>query len=97
MPLDPSEPAPRVSHHAQQRCAEMGLSTKVAKRIWRRRDITSPGRAFRDSNQGVVVFSDAEPDYAIVVDPSSDRPVIMTVLFRTEMDYARDGATYRSR
>jgi hypothetical protein len=83
---------PRLTLHARHRCAEMGISTKVAKRIVQDASVTRP------CNVGVkthcrIMVSDAYPDYAVVYDPILG--IVVTVLFRTVDDYLRDGTTYK--
>lgn len=81
---------PRILPHALERCHEMGISTKVAKRIIRNADLTRP------SSDGLrIAVSDADPDYAVVYYPGSP-PVVVTVVFRTYDLYVRQGATFRS-
>ena len=87
---------PRFSDHARQRCQEMGISTKVAKRIWQTRMVTRP---LRGQAPRVVVASTVEPDYKLVVDPTGwygdgGPPVVVTVLFNCYDPYIREGATY---
>jgi hypothetical protein len=83
---------PRLTAHARARCAEMGVPTKVAKRIVQHADIVRPG------NRGtgcLVSVSDDYPDYIVVHTDPADGPVeIVTVSFRTGGTYIRDGATY---
>jgi len=89
---------PTLTHHARERCKEMGISTKVAKRIWQHRTMTRQVWARR-----LIVTSTTEPDYAIVVVEPQDWvggdvptvPVVVTVLFAVEEEYVREGSTYR--
>ncbi len=67
---------PKITPHARERCAEMGISTKVAKRIWRDPDLVLPdfqGRATRR----FLHSSTVEPAYAIVVEGED---IVVTVL-----------------
>lgn len=80
---------PRVSVHARERCAEMGISTKVAKHIVRHPSIDRPGNTWTGCR---VAVSDLHPEYAVVYDPECC--VIVTVLFRTTERYARQGQTF---
>lgn len=85
---------PVMSHHARERCAEMGISTKVAKAIAKNPTLTYGGRPGTDS---MVHLSEAHPEYAVVVgQPRSPGgpPVVVTVLFRVYEDYVRGGETY---
>lgn len=84
------QPTPRLTDHAKDRCAEMGISTKVAKQIVRHPSVVRPGKAETGCR---VVTSDRHPRYAVVLGPEED-PVIVTVLFNTPDFYKRNGATY---
>ena len=81
------EQTPRMSFHARLRCAEMGISTKVAKWIVRHADIDRPGRAPLR-----VAVCDEHPDYAVVYHPED--LIVVTVVFRTTETYRRDGQTF---
>lgn len=79
---------PLISAHARQRCAEMGISTKVAKRIAQNPSVVYRGGGQeRHGRNTVVMLSDAESDYAIVFAP--DHHLVVTVLPRTHEDYRR--------
>lgn len=80
---------PRMSIHARERCAEMGISTKVAKRIVQRPDLTRPGSTKPGEDGRLIAVADAYPEYAVVFDPVD--LVIVSVLFRTEVEYTREG------
>jgi len=76
----------------------MGITTKVAKRIWQHRSIVRP---MHDQHK-VVVSSTEEPDYLLIVDATTwltgeddEVPVIITVMFSCREDYVREGETYR--
>lgn len=83
-------PTPFLTRHARERCAEMGISTKVAKRIVQHPDIIRPGN---NGTACLVAVSDRYPEYAVVYDPEAFR--IVTVVFRTAEVYVREGATCR--
>jgi hypothetical protein len=87
-----SEVTPVISKHARERCAEMEISTKVAKRIWR---FWSVKRGMHDQEGKLMVTSAEEPDYAVVVDIRPEVPIIVTVLFNEKDVYVRDGAEYK--
>ncbi len=87
-----SEVTPVMSRHARERCAEMEISTKVAKRIWR---FWSVKRGMHDQEGKLMVTSAEEPDYAVVVDIRPEVPIIVTVLFNEKDVYVRDGAEYK--
>lgn len=81
---------PRMTVHARDRCREMGISTKVAKRMVQDPSITHTTRDGR-----MIATCDAYPDYAVVYAVSEDRTHwIITVLFNTEVHYERNGATW---
>lgn len=82
---------PRLTDHARARCAEMGISTKVAKAIVRHADIRRPAKP---DEPGIAATSRRHPDYAVVYVERADGPVIVTVLFNTREFYARAGTTY---
>ena len=77
---------PRVTYHARQRCAELGISTKRAKRIVQQRTSTYPSPQGH-SNNGVVCSSTVDPEYAVVWDEHTN--TILTVLPRTTDRYKR--------
>jgi hypothetical protein len=87
-----SEVTPVMSRHARERCAEMEISTKVAKRIWR---FWSVKRGMHDQPGRLMVTSAEEPAYVVVVDTRPEVPIIVTVLFNEKDVYVRDGADYR--
>lgn len=86
-------PTPILTGHARDRCAEMGISTKVAKAILRHADVRRPAVPGLD---GRIATYRLHPDYAVVyVDAvNDDRPIILTVLFKTSGAYVRAGVTY---
>jgi hypothetical protein len=81
---------PRLTQHARERCAEMEISTKVAKHIVKHADIVRPGRP---GTNRMVSVSDLHPEY-IVVHTTDEPPVIITVSFRNGIEYERNGAIY---
>lgn len=71
-----------MTPHARERCAEMGISTKVAKRIWRERSLTRPDYQ-RKPGRVVAHSSRYRPDLCIVVDTWEDLetpPKVVTVM-----------------
>lgn len=91
----PVQLTPVMTRHARDRCAEMGISTKVAKLIHRTRDATYPGSVTKTGEQSYIAMSDHEPDYVIAYLPKDHGPdVILTVLFKTTELYERAGETY---
>lgn len=77
---------PRLTTHARERCAELGISTKRAKRIVQHRSGTYPSAVGHDNN-GVVVFSASDSEIAVVWDEA--RNEILTVLPRVQETYVR--------
>ena len=81
---------PSLSFHARERCREMGISTKVAKRIVQQADLTRP-----DGKGHLISTSQQHPDYLVVhSDPALGPVVVVTVAFRCEGKYVRNGTTY---
>jgi hypothetical protein len=76
-----------MTTHAVARCAEMGISTKIAKRIVRSASIN------RVAGNAMIATSIEYPDYAVVYYPTSP-PVVITVVFRTIERYIRNGGTF---
>lgn len=74
---------PRLTDHARQRCEQMGISTKRAKRIVIGRTTTYRGSK---GNSGMVCQS-ADPDFSVVWDPESN--TILTVVPRVSETYRR--------
>lgn len=72
-----------MSYHARLRCAEMGISTKVAKRVVRNHTCS-----WTNPQGEVVATSDDHPEYTVVYSPA-DPPVVITVLYRTQDIYIR--------
>lgn len=87
---------PRMSHHARARCAEMGISTKVAKRIVQHADVTHCTSSRGRDKPRYVATARAYPDYAVpyFVDPEDGCAVVLTVLFNTDEQFVRKGATF---
>lgn len=85
----PITPTPRLTDHARDRCVEMGISTKVAKVIFRHAVIRRPGNS---GSECMVAVSDVYPDYAVVYFMADNGPVIATVLYRDPDVTSRPGA-----
>lgn len=83
---------PRIVPHARNRCAEMGISTKVAKQIVRHPSLVRPDYPGSDRQ---LIESDRHPAYAVIYDP--DDNAVVTVIFNTHQSSARKGATYTLR
>lgn len=97
-PLEKRAPdgAPRLCAHARQRCAEMGVDESVVQRIVQNPDVVwTSSTEGRGPDEQWVAKADEHPDYAVVFFRGDDGvPVIITVVFATDQDYARDGATF---
>lgn len=78
-----SKRTPRLTKHAQERCAEMGITTKRAKRVVQNRTLMYAGV---HDNNGYVCMSD-DPDICVVWDPETNS--ILTVLPKTARNYSR--------
>jgi hypothetical protein len=76
---------PRITRHAAERCLQMGVSTKVAKRIAQRPSLVLPDFSGRPERRFMV--SEAEPDYAVVVDVEDN--AVVTVMYRDHAQYRR--------
>ena len=77
---------PRLTTHARERCVELGISTKRAKRVVQHRTSSYPSSAGHDNN-GIVVFYASDSEIAGIWDP--DDNCILTVLPRTQEQYVR--------
>lgn len=91
-------PTPTMSPHARERCAEMGISTKVAKRIARRYDVRycTTQRKYPDR---YLLTSREHPDYVVVThEPEGEHGSVevVTVLFKTDVPYVRAGTTWEA-
>lgn len=85
-----------LTHHARERCAEMGISTKVAKRIVQHARVTyrAANTQSQSANCRIALCCDY-PEYAVVFDQEPDgRQVIVTVVFNTPGRYERQGETF---
>ena len=96
--LTPYEETPRLTDHARERCVQMGITTKVAKRVWQHRTLKRPECADTDGLQSdrVIVTAADHPDYVLIVDETGwfgqgGPPVIVTVLFNAGGRFLRDG------
>lgn len=89
--LAPTGPTPRMTDHARERCAEMEISTKVAKHIARHGDVTYPGTPSEEGPTLVVLWS-GDSRFAVVTNDT--RTAVLTVLFNTPVVYERAGATF---
>lgn len=85
---------PRMSWHARQRCQEMGISTKVAKRIVANAEVRYPGTPSANGDPTQVALWTGDERYAVVYAEADDGPVVLTVLFKTLEFYERAGTTF---
>lgn len=83
---------PQMTNHARERCAEMKISTKVAKRIVRLADTCYPGHFTSKGELAWMCQYNGEPRYTVVTSEKKDW--VLTVLFRTEASYTRNGDTF---
>jgi Domain of unknown function (DUF4258) len=75
----------RLSDHARDRCAEMGVGTKRVKHLLRRPDIIRT--TYKDRYFAV---SDADPEIAVVYAKAPDGTcTVVTVLYRQYNEYTR--------
>jgi hypothetical protein len=88
---------PRLSDHARQRCAEMGVATKRAKRVLQDPVVVLPAGLGHPEHYRRATGED--PEIFIVFDPTPEVPVIVTVQWRTYDDYdrSRDGNGFPGR
>lgn len=75
----------KVSEHALKRCTEMGISPTALAAL-----VRQPSMSW-SSNDTTVRVSDAHPKWAAVV---GDDGTVVTVVFRTDKNYTRDGRTF---
>jgi hypothetical protein len=81
-----------MSHHARERCAEMGISTKIAKRI-----VTDPNRTTYPARPGTMALSALEPEYcAVFLEREDGTVLVLTVLWTTRERYVRKGDHYET-
>jgi hypothetical protein len=89
---EPLPVTPKLTKHARERCEQMRITTRTAKRVWQTRVLT---RGMHGQSGRVIATSAEYPEYAVVVDPDGWQgeggvPVIITVLFNTGEEYIRD-------
>lgn len=88
---------PRLSAHARERCEQMGISTKRAKRVVQDPVMTLPGGLGHPEFYQRVIGEDYE--IMVVINPTVEPVEIVTVLWRTYDDYDRrnDGQGFPGR
>lgn len=84
----------RMTKHARERCAEMQISTKVAKHIVANAEVRYTTQC-NDGNKAMMALWSGEPRYAVVYSDDEDPPLVITVIFNSRDFYERDGATFR--
>lgn len=89
-----------LSLHARQRMAEMGISRDQVVKLVNDPDISRPGHK-RDGIHGTdtATISTRQdlPDWAAVWVPEGDTKIVLSLVFRTDEPYVREGASYRPR
>jgi predicted nucleotide-binding protein len=80
-----NESTPHLTPHARDRCLEMGISTKRAKRVVQQQVLKYVSNAAHDNGAFIVMSHDA--DIAVVW--QEDRNLILSVLHRTQEVYER--------
>lgn len=83
---------PRIAKHALDRCAEMGVSTKVAKAIYRTPGLIWPCRRRpnqRPNTSRFHIVSDHWPHLGVVVEVADDDPTNVCVV--TLLEWHGDG------
>jgi hypothetical protein len=83
----------KLSEHARERCREMGVRTKVVKRIVRNHKLSWRTEYREGCSRRVVAVSSEYPNLAVVYASEVYPPVVVTVLWRTQERY--DRATYQ--
>lgn len=80
------KPTPRLTDHARERAAEMGFSTKVAKKIVREPDLDYSSYSDRR-----VASRNDHPEIRVVYRPGEgdEPPLIVTILWNTTEIYTR--------
>lgn len=76
----------RLTEHARERCEEMGISTKVAKRIVANPSLVLPD--FQHHEDRRFIHSCDEPDYCVIA-TVADPPEIITVLYFSDQYFQR--------
>lgn len=90
---------PFITRHAIDRALEMGLSLQVLRDLFHNPAVVRPGRPRKPSqfarHPRFIVVSDLHPQYALVVEDDPTHPVVVSIVFREQREYVRDGETYR--
>lgn len=76
----------KISDHALKRCVEMGVSPSALAAL-----MHSPSLTWDSFNETTVRVSNAHPKWAAIVGTDG---TVVTVVFRTDKDYVRDGKTF---
>lgn len=87
----------RFSHtrHAVERYRDMGITPGLVEEIVEHPRLTYPsGQRPGQSQACTTAISDRHPKYAVVFQREDDLVRIVTVTFRTDVDYDRDGTEF---
>lgn len=81
---------PKLTNHARERCVEMHISTKRAKRVVRNADVRRP------AERGAVLATwQGDPAIAVIyVEDQEPVPLITSVVWRTREQYERKEGGY---
>lgn len=87
-----------ISLHAKERMAEMGVTREQVRLLANEADLSRPGSLTESTGApGTIHTRDDMPDWAAVTCPA-DEPglrVVVSVVFRTDRPYVREGRTWR--
>lgn len=73
-------PTAKLTPHALQRCHEMGIRARIAKRIVRLANVVYPGP--KSHGENYVAICNDHPEFAVAYCPDEEgTPVILTVLY----------------
>lgn len=86
---------PMLTEHARQRCAEMGISTKVAKRICQHPTCVYPSPPHHPGDR-IMLTSDRHPQY-LVIAANGEPLTVVTVLWKSQEPLIREIANAKAR
>lgn len=78
---------PVLTDHARQRCAEMGISTKVAKRVVQHPSMVYPAPLSHPPDRWMM-HGHKHPEFLVIT--NHDRTEIITVLWKSEENLSRE-------
>lgn len=89
----------RLTKHALERMAEMGATAGDVEEILDNPSTTRPSRSYGGGRMsaGTLAVSDSHPDWAVIYKVEDELKVVLTVVFRTDERYDRDGRGYTVR